>query len=345
MNEMLVDAKMSIKSPDQLAEKSAEIKATQILGLEILSNVYMLAILNMILMGDGSSNILNKDSLKDFNGNYGFGKTKGKFPANAFVLNPPYSALGKCGRSFVAKTRKRKDGSQYKCWRCCESSRRGGKHIDKAGNEQGCSQDSIRNEDALHIMFLVMQSLEMDKERVLHNLKKAIEGVISQDSNCVDTTALQQKITDTEAGKARLIDLYMSGSITKDEFMAAREKCDKEIADCKRTIESVTEQGKAVSQKDEMLKEIFAAVDEIANGLVYDDEFYRNILDRMVVHDREHIDVYLNFLPHKWSYTLASAAGVPAPSAQNRATDDTSVPISVRVAFTRSSGMEKRCDK
>ena len=252
---------------------------------------------------------------------------------------------GKCGRSFVAKTRKRKDGSQYKCWRCCESSRRGGKHIDKAGNEQGCSQDSIRNEDALHIMFLVMQSLEMDKERVLHNLKKAIEGVISQDSNCVDTTALQQKITDTEAGKARLIDLYMSGSITKDEFMAAREKCDKEIADCKRTIESVTEQGKAVSQKDEMLKEIFAAVDEIANGLVYDDEFYRNILDRMVVHDREHIDVYLNFLPHKWSYTLASAAGVPAPSAQNRATDDTSVPISVRVAFTRSSGMEKRCDK
>ena len=28
----------------------------------------MLAILNMILMGDGSSNILNKDSLKEFNG-------------------------------------------------------------------------------------------------------------------------------------------------------------------------------------------------------------------------------------------------------------------------------------
>ena len=26
-----------------------------------------------LLMGDGSSNILNKDSLKDFNGNYGFG--------------------------------------------------------------------------------------------------------------------------------------------------------------------------------------------------------------------------------------------------------------------------------
>lgn len=102
MNEMLIDAKEKIKSPDALALKSAEIKANQLLGLEILSEVYMLAILNMILMGDGSSNILNKDSLKEFNGNYGFGKTDEKFPADAFVLNPPYSAPGN-GMIFVEK--------------------------------------------------------------------------------------------------------------------------------------------------------------------------------------------------------------------------------------------------
>lgn len=102
MNEMLIDAKNKIKSPDELVVKSAEIKANQLLGLEILSSVYMLAILNMILMGDGSSNILNKDSLKDFNGNYGFRKTNEKFPADAFVLNPPYSAQGN-GMIFVEK--------------------------------------------------------------------------------------------------------------------------------------------------------------------------------------------------------------------------------------------------
>lgn len=102
MNEMLIDAKEKIKSPDELARKSAQIKATQLLGLEILSEVYMLAILNMILMGDGSSNIINKDSLKEFDGNYGFGKTDEKFPADAFVLNPPYSAPGN-GMVFVEK--------------------------------------------------------------------------------------------------------------------------------------------------------------------------------------------------------------------------------------------------
>ncbi|TRX41274.1 HsdM family class I SAM-dependent methyltransferase [Flavobacterium restrictum] len=102
MNEMLNDAKNTITSPEELTQKEIKIKAEQLLGLELLSSVYMLAILNMILMGDGSSNILNKDSLLDFDGNYGFGKTNSKFPADAFILNPPYSANGN-GMNFVEK--------------------------------------------------------------------------------------------------------------------------------------------------------------------------------------------------------------------------------------------------
>lgn len=102
MNEMLADAKENIHSPEELLVKEATIKAKQLLGLEILENIYMLAILNMILMGDGSSNILNKDSLQDFDGKYGFGNTNEEFPADAFVLNPPYSAPGN-GMVFVEK--------------------------------------------------------------------------------------------------------------------------------------------------------------------------------------------------------------------------------------------------
>lgn len=102
MNEMIKDAKDNIKSPKEYDDKVNKIKLNQLLGIEILSNIYMLAILNMILMGDGSSNILNEDSLQDFDGNYGFREKKQKFPATAFVLNPPYSAPGN-GMIFVEK--------------------------------------------------------------------------------------------------------------------------------------------------------------------------------------------------------------------------------------------------
>jgi len=111
MNEMLDDARNQNESPEKFRKRERSIKGKQLLGLEVLSHVYMLAVLNMILMGDGSSNILNKDSLMDFDGNYGFDKAeekdkeeknkkKERFPATAFVLNPPYSAKGN-GMVFV----------------------------------------------------------------------------------------------------------------------------------------------------------------------------------------------------------------------------------------------------
>lgn len=101
MNEMLIDAKNNIHSPAELAIKEVKIKSEQMLGIEVLPSVYMLAVLNMILMGDGSSNIINEDSLKNFDGTYG-GNNDSKFPADAFVLNPPYSASGN-GMIFVEK--------------------------------------------------------------------------------------------------------------------------------------------------------------------------------------------------------------------------------------------------
>lgn len=88
MNEMLKDAKDSIHSPDELAKKEDSIRKYQILGLEVFLEIYMLAVLNMILMGDGSSNILQGDSL-DFNGKYIYGRENEIFPADTFILNPP----------------------------------------------------------------------------------------------------------------------------------------------------------------------------------------------------------------------------------------------------------------
>lgn len=102
MNLMLDDAKKEITSPDELREKEEKIKAEQILGIEILPEIYMLAVLNMILMGDGSSNILQDDSLKKFDGKYGYGKDNENFPADVFLLNPPYSETGN-GMNFVKR--------------------------------------------------------------------------------------------------------------------------------------------------------------------------------------------------------------------------------------------------
>jgi hypothetical protein len=93
MDLMIKDAQATITDKDELAAKIKHIKEEQLLGIEILGNIYILAVLNLMLMGDGSSNIIQGDS-------HNFTLDTNKFPANVFLLNPPYSAKGK-GFVFV----------------------------------------------------------------------------------------------------------------------------------------------------------------------------------------------------------------------------------------------------
>ena len=103
MKLMIRDAEKRIESPEELSDKILKIKNEQLFGIEKRADIYMLAVLNMILMGDGSSNIAHEDSLTEYQGKYEQGDLKGQdFPANVFLLNPPYSALGK-GFVFVEK--------------------------------------------------------------------------------------------------------------------------------------------------------------------------------------------------------------------------------------------------
>ncbi len=102
MKEMIKKAN-TIADPNLRNQKIMHIKAYQLLGVEKLPDIYMLAVLNMILMGDGSSNIIHKNSLTEYNGTYEMGDHNGEpFPADVFLLNPPYSADGK-GFVFVEK--------------------------------------------------------------------------------------------------------------------------------------------------------------------------------------------------------------------------------------------------
>lgn len=92
MDLMIKDAQNTIDDSEELEDKIEHIKKQQLFGIEVLPEVFILAVLNMILMGDGSSNMIRGD---------GHDKSIGdKFPANVFLLNPPYSAEGK-GFVFV----------------------------------------------------------------------------------------------------------------------------------------------------------------------------------------------------------------------------------------------------
>ena len=69
-------------------------KEVQFLGVEINPRVWMLAMFNMMLMGEYRAHIINKDAMTEWD--------EYTFPADAFVINPPYSAPGN-GMGLVEK--------------------------------------------------------------------------------------------------------------------------------------------------------------------------------------------------------------------------------------------------
>ena len=245
---------------------------------------------------------------------------------------------GCCGSSYVARYKTRKDGSRYKAWRCNEAAKHGSPHIDKAGNQVGCTGLSIRNEDATHIMYLVTKSLKYNRDKIINNLTAVIQSIIAMDTTGTDVLKLQEQIKKIEGKRANLIDLYMSNLINKDEFTATRASCDAEIEELQSIIESVDKQREMIEQQQQLLKEIEDAIKEIVSGVEYEDEFYKHILDKMVVQDKDNIDVYLNLLPMKWSYTVAKASKKAVASEWN--ISEASLPISVSRPRCSSNGME-----
>lgn len=241
---------------------------------------------------------------------------------------------GCCGSSYVARYKSRNNGTRYKAWRCYKSATQGSPHTDKAGNPLGCSNPSIRNEDAVHIMYLVTRSLQLEEKKITANLLSVIQSVLSVNTNYSHIEKLKEQIQSVEDKRTQLIDLCISGAITKQEFITKREACDKEISELQDTISGIDQQHLLADQQESVMKEITAAIHEIVSGVEYEDAFYSQILERMVVQSKDTVDVYLNLLPIKWSYAVAKASkGVLDPKS---GISETEIPISVNIA--RSSG-------
>ena len=250
---------------------------------------------------DKANRILDEKSLSQ----EGKAKHSNRYPFSGKIK------CGRCGASYVARYKNRKDGSRYKAWRCYEAANHGSPHIDKAGNKEGCSGMSIRNEEAIYIMSLVCKQLTIDRQKISDNLIKMIHKVISMDVTGADTSVLAEKMEAAKKKRTDLIDLYTSGDIDRDEFSALRVKYDAETDSLKSMMESIEKQQIVIARQQELMEDIKKAIDELISGIEYEDEFYTQLLDKMVVNDRENIDVYLNRLPFKWRYTVAKNVNCP----------------------------------
>ena len=175
----------------------------------------------------------------------------------------------------------------------------------------------------MYIMYLVCKDLKYNRRKIINNLTSAVESVLFSECES-DKTELNAKSDELTKKHKGLIELYTSDEISKEEFTELRQKYSTEINSIKSVLDGMEVQ-QSMKNHRELISDIKKSIDELINGVQYEDEFYSQILDRMVVHDKNHIDVYLNMLPYKWSFAV-----------EKNAISETHLPISVRIPFTSS---------
>lgn len=179
----------------------------------------------------------------------------------------------------------------------------------------------------MSIMSFIIKSLKYDKSKIINLLTKGISSVIPNDAQNSDASLVQERINRLGKDQLNLLDLYINGGVSQKEYETAREKIETDIRNLKTHIDDESRLIEMKGEPKRRFDEIIKIINELVQGVEYEDEFYRYLLDKMIVTELGEIEVYLNFISEKWSFSISKT-----PEPENSESNSVSLtPTSVNI--------------
>lgn len=238
---------------------------------------------------------------------------------------------GSCGRYYIARSRIRKNESLYLVWRCyhggegVDSNKVDVHNKDKKVINKVCVSSCIKNEELVEMIKKIAIQLPINKEEFINQMMDLMKRCLSRVEG---RNEIQDKLVELDKERKRLLIAYRKSYITEEEFVKAREECDKEEElykgimgrNVQRAVEEVgkvseettTEgygEGNIECNKDDILidreKSIKEVLKDIIYGVRFNDTVCQEIVDRIVRITLDTYDIYYKGLPHAWRVYLA----------------------------------------
>lgn len=198
---------------------------------------------------------------------------------------------GSCGEHYISKLRKRKDGSQYKTWRCYKNAMEGGK---KEGEQTGCSNPSIHEVTLMDCMRFSMRYLKIDEEDLKQEILREIQKIKDNTAEQDNLKNIQRKKKKWEEKKEKCIDLLLEGLISKKDFERQRQWYEQEIQMCHQMEENVKERKE--SWRD-CMEDCVGVIDKILHFEEDSEYIYTQILEKIVVYPEKVLHIFLKDVP------------------------------------------------
>lgn len=259
--------------------------------------------------------------------------------ANRYALSGKI-VCGECGAGFVRRQKKRKDGTMNVKWVCAESQKNGGKHKEKDGTAVGCTTNSINDKDIKEILQTVVADTMLSRTNIINTLLQTVESVVKSVSDNDNRSHFQSEITKCEEKKKKLLDMCLNGYIEAKEYREACDDLSNQITDLEQKLIKEQSNQQMIEDKEKIITDIRNYVNAISTGEEWNDAFYRNIVDRIVVYKDRKMDIQLKLIPEKWqSKILAGTEEIEAYKSEKRFCV-CSEPISVSKPFSSGYGIE-----
>lgn len=222
--------------------------------------------------------------------------------ANRYALSGKI-ACGECGAGFIRRQKKRNYGTLNVKWVCAERQKNGCMHQEKDEIVVGCSTKSIKEDDVKEILLTVVADTMLNRERTINTLLQTIESVVKgldeDNSSC-----FQNEIVRCEDKKKKLLDLYLNGYIRSEEYKATYDDLNSQITAMEQKLIKKKNNQQVIADKDKIIADIRRYVYAISSGTEWNDVFYRNIVDKIIVHKDRKVDVHLKLIPKKWQWKI-----------------------------------------
>lgn len=227
--------------------------------------------------------------------------------ANRYALSGKI-VCGECGAGFVRRQKKRKDGSMSVKWVCAENQKNGSKHKEKDGTAVGCTTNSINDRDIKEILQMVVADTMLSRSNIINTLLQTIESVVQRVSDNDNTAHFQNEISRCEDKKKKLLDMCLNGYIEAKEYREACDDLSRQITDLEQKLIKEQSNQKVLADKEKIIADIKEFVNAISAGEKWNDAFYRNIVDRIIVYQGRKMDIHLKLIPQKWQGKILAGA-------------------------------------
>ena len=199
-----------------------------------------------------------------------------------------------CGSSFVGRTKKLKNGTRYKAWRCHETAQYGAKKKKLNGEIVGCNNLSVNEKTLVACMNYCILFLRDEKESLQKEMLQEIEKINIKKN---DEKIIKEKIKKYELKKKNVVDLMLDGLISKKDLKEQIEWYDKKISVLTQNLMEIDNQCQDNSKNAFIMQKYIEALDEIMDIEKPSEMVYKEILDHIDVHKEHIIDIWLKGVP------------------------------------------------